>query len=72
MKSTLIVLFSLPYLSVAFAAKGKTFEECQALAISRGMSAQEKMPSRYLALKSEGHATRPQGFMARCMAGVQN
>jgi len=55
----------------AFAAKAnvtRTFEECHALAVSRGVHP-KKRPERYQTLKGFGEKTNPQGLMARCMAG---
>jgi hypothetical protein len=51
-------------------ATSKTFEECQQLAISRGIPIKRAHPDRYMMLKGSGEKTKPKGFMARCMAGV--
>jgi len=56
----------------AFAASSKTvtrtFEECHALAVSRGVHP-KKRPQRYETLKGFGQKTNPEGLIARCMAG---
>jgi hypothetical protein len=51
---------------------GRSFEECQALAVSRGVAIRRtgKVAHRYLRLKASGLARNPQGLMARCMAGT--
>ena len=48
------------------------FEECQKLALSRGIPVKKAHPDRYMMLKGYGEKTNPKGFMARCMAGVQD
>jgi hypothetical protein len=52
-------------------AAGRSFEECQALAISRGVPARgtQKVYHKYLRYKAAGTAINPRGLMARCMAG---
>jgi hypothetical protein len=52
-------------------AAGRSFEECQALALSRGVPARgtQKVYHKYLRYKAAGTATNPKGLMARCMAG---
>ena len=53
-------------------AKERTYDECQQLAISRGIPIKRTHPDRYTMLKGMGEKTNPKGFMARCMAGLQN
>jgi hypothetical protein len=53
-------------------AKTRTFEECQKLALSRGIPIKKAHPDRYMMLKGYGEKTNPKGFMARCMAGLQD
>lgn len=54
-------------------AKGRSYDECRQLAIARGI-ARPPMNSgqRYERLQAAGHKTKPQGFIARCMAGIQD
>lgn len=49
--------------------KPGSFEECQRLAIARGIEARGAHANRYEMLKGSGQRTKPRGFMARCMAG---
>ena len=57
---------------VASFATTRTFEECQKLALSRGIPIKKAHPDRYMMLKGYGEKTDPKGFMARCMAGLQD
>jgi len=52
-------------------AAGRSFEECQALALSQGvpMRGTQKVYHKYLRYKAAGTAINPRGLMARCMAG---
>jgi hypothetical protein len=54
--------------NTAIAERG--FEECQALAISRGVPSRytHKVESRYLQYKAAGTALHPKGLIARCMS----
>jgi hypothetical protein len=67
----LSIVVSIPA-DAAFAAAKKTsarsFEECHALAVSRGVHP-KKRPDRYTTLTGFGEKTQPEGLMARCMAG---
>lgn len=47
------------------------FEDCQALAISRGVPSRytDKVEGRYLRYKAAGKAIHPKGQIARCMSG---
>ena len=56
--------------SASFAGT-RSFEECQKVALSRGIPIKRAHPDRYMMLKGHGENTDPKGFMARCMAGVQ-
>jgi hypothetical protein len=48
---------------------GRSFEECHALAVSRGVHP-KKRADRYTTLQGHGQKTKnPQGLIARCMAG---
>jgi hypothetical protein len=49
----------------------RSFEECQALAISHGVPSRytRKVESRYLMYKAAGTALHPKGQIARCMSG---
>jgi hypothetical protein len=51
-------------------ANERTYDECQQLAISRGIPIKRTHPNRYVMLKGWGEKTNPKGFMARCMAGL--
>jgi len=53
-------------------AAGRSYEECQAFALSRGIKPRytRKVFHNYLRYKAAGTALRPRGFVARCMAGV--
>jgi len=68
--------FGLLFLVVAFPASSfattRTFDECQRLALSRGIPIKKAHPDRYMMLKVHGEKTNPKGFMARCMAGLQD
>ena len=50
-------------------ASGRSFEECQKIALARGLR-YATPPKRYTMLKGHGQKTNPQGMMARCMAGL--
>ena len=50
------------------ASAGRSYEECRDLAVARGLR-HGKNPDRYLMLKGFGQKTKPQGFIAQCMAG---
>ena len=69
---TMAVIGLIAFLAVPNAsfAASKTFEECQQIAISRGILIKRAHPDRYMMLKGSGEKTKPKGFMARCMAGV--
>ncbi len=49
-------------------ASARSYEECHALAVSRGIRP-GKRAERYTMLQGYGHKTKPQGLIARCMAG---
>jgi hypothetical protein len=66
-----IIFCALPAGSLS--AKGRSYDECRQLAVSRGL-ARPSMNSgqRYERLQAAGLKTKPQGFIARCMAGIQD
>ena len=51
-------------------ASGRSYEECHAIAVSRGIRP-GKRAERYAMLKGFDHKTNPQGLIARCMAGKE-
>jgi hypothetical protein len=53
-------------------AAKRSFEECQALAVSRGVPVRftsGKVDRKYQLYKSAGETTHPKGLIARCMTG---
>jgi hypothetical protein len=68
-----ITLCAIPAASLAAGVKGRSYDECRQLAVSRGLT-RPSMNSgqRYERLQAAGLKTRPQGFIARCMAGIQD
>ena len=52
-------------------AAGRSFEECQARAVARGINIKHtgRVAQQYQRYRVAGTATNPRGFMARCMAG---
>jgi hypothetical protein len=68
-----IALCAIPAATVAAGGKGRSYDECRQLAVSRGL-ARPSMDSgqRYERLKTAGAKTHPTGFIARCMAGLQD
>lgn len=68
------VLSLAPSLATPANAAGRSFEECQAYAISLGIPpnrGSSRVNSRYLRYKAAGTAIHPQGVIARCMAGMR-
>jgi hypothetical protein len=64
-----LMMFAVMALPVTPAsAKGRSFDECRQLAVERGVQ-NPKYPRRYLGLEATGAKSKPQGFMAQCMAG---
>jgi hypothetical protein len=58
---------------VAAQMQGRSYDECRQLAISRGDARPSiKAASRYRMRKSAGLTTHPTGYIARCMAGIQD
>jgi hypothetical protein len=57
-------------LGPASATTGRSFEQCQRLAIERGIPIKRAHPNRYVMLKGFGEKTKPKGFMAQCMSGM--
>jgi hypothetical protein len=62
-----------PFLATPSNAAGRSFEECQAYAVSLGIPASRsgKVNSQYLRYKAAGTAIHPKGVIARCMAGTR-
>jgi len=63
-----LFLIAWPNLSTAEKA-GRSYEECQKLALERGRKAQARPNPRFDALNAQGQANKPTGFMAQCMTG---
>jgi hypothetical protein len=58
---------------VAAQKQGRSYDECRQQAISRGDARPSiKAAARYRMRKAAGLTTHPTGFIARCMAGVQD
>jgi hypothetical protein len=70
---SVILLLLTSGIATQAAANGRSFDECRQLAVSRGL-ARPSMDSgqRYERLKAARLKTKPQGFIARCMAGIQD
>jgi hypothetical protein len=70
---TCATLFALPLFSTTgLAVEKKSYQECHELAVSRGLVRQSPVAGqRYERLKVTGHITHPTGFIARCMAAIQ-
>jgi hypothetical protein len=68
-----IIFCAIPAASLYAEGKGRSYDECRQLAVSRGLT-RPSMDSgqRYERLQAAGHKTKPQGFIARCMAGIQD
>ena len=68
-----IVVFAVPVASLSAEGKGRSYDECRQLAVSRGL-VKPSMDSgqRYARLKAAGLKTKPTGFIARCLAGIQD
>jgi hypothetical protein len=70
---TCAALFALPLFATTGFAGGKSWQECHDLAVSRGLTrTSPDAGQRYLRLKAAGHTAHPTGFIARCMAGIQD
>jgi hypothetical protein len=71
---TCATLFALPLFSATgFAGGKKSYQECHDLAVSRGLARpSQNAGQRYLRLRAAGMPTHPTGFIARCMAGIQD
>lgn len=67
-------LFALLIFSTTgFAGGKKSYQECHDLAVSRGLARpSQDAGQRYQRLKAAGSTTHPTGFIARCMAGIQD
>jgi hypothetical protein len=71
---TYAALFALPLFSTtSFAGGKKSYEECRDLAVSRGLARPSpNAGQRYQRLTAAGSTAHPTGFIARCMAGIQD
>ena len=71
---TCAALFALPLFSTTSFAGGKrSYEECRELAVSRGLARPSpNAGQRYQRLTAAGSTAHPTGFIARCMAGIQD
>ena len=71
---TCAVLFALPLISTTSLAGGKkSYQECRDLAVSRGLARPSPdAGQRYQRLTAAGNTAHPMGFIARCMAGIQD
>jgi hypothetical protein len=67
----LSILFSGAIYAADSAIAERSFEECQAIAISHGVAPRytNKVEGRYLRYKAAGTALHPKGLIARCMSG---
>jgi hypothetical protein len=67
-----IIFCAIPAAGSSAQGTGRNYDECRQLAISRGL-ARPSVDSgqRYLRLQAAGHKAKPTGFIARCMAGIQ-
>jgi hypothetical protein len=64
-----LLLFS----TTSFAGGKKSYEECRDLAVSRGLvRPSPNAGQRYQRLTAAGSTAHPTGFIARCMAGIQD
>jgi hypothetical protein len=65
------LLLSVPGATQSSAA-GRSFEDCQALLLSRDVPLKKsgRVSQRYLRYKTAGTAKNPKGIIARCMAGT--
>jgi hypothetical protein len=68
-----IIICAIPAATSSAEGKGRSYDECRDLAVSRGLT-RPSMDSgqRYERLQAAGHKTKPQGFIARCMVGIQD
>jgi hypothetical protein len=71
---TYAALFALPLFSTtSFAGGKKSYLECRDLAVSRGLARPSPdAGQRYRRLTAAGSTAHPTGFIARCMAGIQD
>ena len=67
-------LVTLPLFSATgFAGDKKSWQACHDLAVSRGLTrTSPDAGQRYQRLMAAGHTAHPTGFIARCMAGIQD
>jgi hypothetical protein len=71
---TCAALFALLLFSTtSFAGSKKSYEECRDLAVSRGLARPSpNAGQRYQRLTAASSTAHPTGFIARCMAGIQD
>jgi hypothetical protein len=71
---TCAALFALPLFSAtSFAGGKKSYQECRDLAVSRGLARPSPdAGQRYQRLTTASSTAHPTGFIARCMAGIQD
>jgi len=65
-----VFIMAILILGPANATSGRSFEECQRLALERGIPIKRAHPDRYVMLKGFGEKTKPKGFIAQCMSGA--
>jgi hypothetical protein len=71
---TCAALFALLLSSTtSFAGSKRSYQECRDLAVSRGLARPSpNAGQRYQRLTGAGSTAHPTGFIARCMAGIQD
>ena len=67
-----VCLMAVTTTNVTAQTHGRSYDECRQLAISRGWKPRQNASARYLRRKAAGLKTQPEGFMARCLAGIQD
>ena len=69
-----VMLVTLPLISTTgFAGDKKGWQACHDLAVSRGLTRiSQDAGQRYQRLKAADHTAHPTGFIARCIAGIQD
>jgi hypothetical protein len=67
-----VCLVAVTTIVMAAQKRGRSYEECRQLAISRGWTKPSLHASaRYQRREAAGLKTNPTGFMGLCMAGIQ-
>jgi hypothetical protein len=67
-----VCLLAVTTTGVAAQKQGRSYDECRQLAISRGWKPRQNAGARFLRRKAAALKTQPEGFMARCVAGIQD